>query len=164
MASAAEVAEMDNAVREVRKNYEPARASAARARLFGGVLATSQQLAAAKAIEDLGAIIERWASTMYQNALRGKNSEQRDYTPAQFLDFARKDIASAIRTYRDGIWEGSLFSVVVNTATQTVKDTAKVVSPFAWPVHVKVLAGVAAGVAVLVLLSPYARLAQKVVR
>jgi hypothetical protein len=163
-ATAADVPEMDRAVSEVRANYAAALADAQHLRGWGGLLATTQQLAAAKAIEDLGPIIERWSSTMYRNALSGKNSEGGDYGAQRFLEFGRQDIASAIKLYRGGVWEGSLFAVVAATVKETASDVRTVVDPTRWSAPVKVLAVCAVGVVVLVMVAPYVRAVQKVVK
>jgi hypothetical protein len=160
MASADELAQIDQAVREVRSNYVPARALAAGIRAqaaslsLGRFLVTDAQLSVAKNIEDLGPQIDRWATTYRADAVAGKNAHGTRYTVAQFLD-AAKVYGSAIRTFRGGLWEGSLFAVVANTTTATARTVATAVNPLAWPTEVKVAAAVVAVVVVLAVARPY---------
>ena len=131
-ASAQDVAAMDAAIREARRQYAEAKPKVMDN--TSGFWNAEEKGAIRKAFLDMGVLLERWASTLRAQAVAGASSV------AGFLEFGEKWLASAVKDISGEAYDRGLFAAVKYTAT----ETARQVNPFNWPPHVQL--AVAAGV------------------
>lgn len=125
-ASAAEVAAMDRAVREVRAQY--ARAKVKVDANTGGIFAALEAQSIRKAFLGVGVVLEKWASTYRTWAVLGKREDGSEYTVQRFLDFGKTDVAGAVEGIAGEAYDRSLFAAVKATVEATAGDVKKAVT------------------------------------
>jgi hypothetical protein len=140
-ATAAEAAQVDAAVAELRRQYQAAGVRVAANTSGWFVPAEAKQVAAA--FRQVGEVLERWATVHRKAALAGRWEDGRGHTVEAFLEFGRKEIADAVQKVAGEAYDRSLFAAV----RYAVTETASQVNPLNWPLGLKL--GVGLGVAVL---------------
>lgn len=151
-ATAAELEQMARAVATVKGEQEKAEAWAAVTRASWFV--TDAQRASLKAIQDNRNLFDQWSKVWRTWAENGKEPDGvHDYPVAHWLRIGA-DLASALKTYTGGLYDGSVFAVVANTASATTaqiaQGAASVVETIAAPsLGLKVAAGIVGVVLVL---------------
>ncbi|MFE8599832.1 hypothetical protein [Archangium violaceum] len=143
-ASAAEVAAVDKAIREVRAQY--ARAKVKVEANTSGWFQPPEAASIKKAFLDVGGLLEKWASTYRTWAVNGRRDDGTAYDVQRFLDFGRKDVADAVERIAGEAYDRSLFAAVKAAASETAKD----LNPANWSATAKVAAVLLALVVVAV--------------
>ena len=87
---------------------------------------TDAQKASLKAIKDTRNTFNTWSTTWRRWAEAGEVpiGDRQPYSVSHWLRIGG-DFVSALKTYTGGLYDGSVFAVVVGAATQTVKDVGQ---------------------------------------
>jgi hypothetical protein len=150
-ATAAETAEVDAAVAELRRQYRAAAVTVAAN--TAGWFVPPEAAQVAGAFRTVGEVLEKWATVHRRAALAGRWEDGRVHTVADFLAFGRREIADAVQRIAGEAYDRGLFAAARYAAGETVKA----VNPFNWPTHVKLLAGVGVAVVLVVAVAAMAR-------
>jgi hypothetical protein len=140
-----QLAQMDAAVAELHGQYN--RAWPKVDANTGGWWTSPEQDAIRKAFLDMGALLDKWATTYRAWAANGQRDDGTEYSVQRFLDFGRTDLGDAVEKISAEAYDRSLFAALKYTVTETGKQ----LNPLNWPMKWKLAAGV--GVAGLLVLA-----------